>query len=160
VVKLDPDGELVWSRIWQIPGNEIWSSGTAFGDGLLVVSGFIGRVDAEGLRMDKSSYLLGIDPDGDLRWQAAIGARPLESIESMAFAPDGTLIAVGQGEGAEQNVVALDGEWLDPGIAVTVTDLAATDLGLSWVEAVGTVGAAEGVPGGGTGADAFVMRLD
>ncbi len=168
VVKLDADGELVWARIWTIPGNELWSSGTAFRDGTLVVSGFAGRVDADGIRMDKSPYYLGISADGELLWQAAIGARPQESAEALAFAADGSLISVGQGavlissgegEGPEPNIVSLDGEWLASDIPLTTTGLIVVELDMPWGEGSGTVSTGPAA-GGGSGADALVMRLE
>ena len=160
VLKLDGEGTLLWARIWQVPGNKIWASGAAFDDsGVLIVSGFIGAVVADGESLRNSGYLLGISPEGDLLWQAAVGSGNRESIEGIRSSGEGVIIAVGQGARAEMRVVPLDGEFLASDIELREVSLTVNDLDMPFVDAGFDVGDAGGHVGGVSDADAVVIRL-
>ncbi len=160
VLKLDGDGTLLWARIWRVPGNEIWAHGAEFTEsGLLVISGFIGSVVAEGESLSDSGYVLGISTEGDLLWQAAVGSNRTESIEGLRLSNDGGLIAVGQGARADLTVAPLNGEFLVTDIELKQTLLAATELDLPFVDAGFDIGDAGGQLGGVAGADVILIRL-
>ena len=158
VIKVDPDGNLVWARTWTVSGNEVWGHGAAFDDGALIVSGFIRTVAGDGVRLDDSGYLLGISSDGELLWQAAVGSRGIESIEGLEFLPGGALLAVGQGARNDLQVVPLSGVWEPSDVALAETALEVIALDLEFVD--GYLEPQPGPAGPGSGADAVIIRLD
>lgn len=160
VLKLDGDGTLLWARIWRVPGNEVWAHGSDFDEsGLLVISGFIGSVVVDGQSLSNSGYVLGISPEGDLLWQAAVGSNRMESIEAIRSSGDGGLIAVGQGARAELTVAPLNGEFLVTDIELKEAVLIATELDLPFGDAGFDIGEPAGQVGGVDGADVVLIRL-
>jgi len=159
VLKIAPDGTLVWARTWTIPDNEVWSHGSAYADGALLLSGFIRTYLVDGHPEHDSGYLLDISADGDLHWQAAVGSSAKESIEALRLGADGTVIAVGQGARRDLGVVPLFGEWSASDLTLVATDLDLVDLDRPFVDAGLEVGPGLGTLGGGGDADALIVRL-
>ena len=158
ILKLDPDGELLWERIWTDHGNNIWAHGAVFHpSGMVVLSGYIASVPSEATNYRHSGFLMAISTEGDLIWQVGVGSRGSESIEALTVA-DGVM-AVGQGAGQPLSVAPLSGELsvsdldvTDPDLSMTPWELALTDPGYSLREAAGQ-------QGGLTEPDAVLIRL-
>lgn len=158
VIKVDPEGNLIWARTWTVPGNEVWGHGAAFDGDLLVLSGFIRTVAGDGVRLDDSAYLLGISSDGELLWQAAVGSSGgVESIEGVGFLPDGDLVAVGQGARRDLSVVPLSGRWDVSDVPLTEAALEVTALELTFAD--GYLEPQAGPTEPGSGPDAVIIRL-
>ena len=158
ILKLDPDGNLLWERIWTIPGNNIWAHGAVFHpSGSLVLSGYIASVPSGTTNYRHSGFLIAVSPEGDMIWQAGIGSRGQESIEALATGD--ALFAAGQGAGQPLFVAPLSGELnvvtlglTDPGLSMTTWDLKLVDPGY-------TLRHADGQEGGQTEPDTLLIRL-
>ena len=157
-IRISPDGELEWARIWQIPGNELWGTGIIVGPtGDLLLSGFIGSVAEAGI--PASGYLVSVSPTGDLVWQVAVGSVQKEGIEALALTESGRLLAAGQGGREDQIVVELSGVFEPSDIELVGLPLEPRSVSLTFADPGYPFGPAAGDEGGGTGADAQLMWL-
>jgi len=94
VLKLDTNGNLIWSKTFGGVGNERahWSGGLKEipGEGYVIV----GETNSYG-DGDKDIYILKIDPDGNLIWQKTYGGSFEDCARSVDLTPDGGLIVAG-----------------------------------------------------------------
>lgn len=100
LVKLDLDGELLWTRLIDGPGNQWLEFAGACGDTLVVqLSGDPGTLDQDGSPLPEGHYLAAFGPDGELRWTHAIPVQEPDghmSVFDLACDSQGNLYAAGR----------------------------------------------------------------
>ncbi len=158
VVKLSPGGDLVWSRKWQLPSNEVWAHGAALAGDRLVLSGFVRTFGSGVNSLGNSGYLLEVSTDGTLGSQVLAGSVKKESAEAIAWLGE-HLIVVGQGGGGEQQIARLDGVWLSPDVELRDRDLVETNVELPWQQLDFPSGPAPGIDGVAGEADAQITWI-
>ncbi|HRI65076.1 MAG TPA: SBBP repeat-containing protein [Polyangium sp.] len=98
VLKLDPDGKLVWSQMFGGDGNQRPTAMTATADGGCIVVGnssgkfAIGTADA--VDTSSGSFVLRLDSNGEPQWFDVVDGSGPVTIHDVAVAPNGT-IAIG-----------------------------------------------------------------
>jgi hypothetical protein len=97
IIKLDANGEVLWSRIFELPGDDEFFGVTALRDGGYVVGG---RTSADAVtdpRMNggRNGFLTKVSSDGDLVWSQAIESRWSMVLNDVVESADGTLFATG-----------------------------------------------------------------
>ncbi|MSU60169.1 MAG: hypothetical protein EXS35_18695 [Pedosphaera sp.] len=97
VWKLDKDGNLIWSKVYALSGDDEVYSIRMLRDGNLLL---LGDTDADVgtslfIGADNNGLIAKITPAGDLLWAKAVPGRIGMIFSDAAEAPDGTLYAVG-----------------------------------------------------------------
>lgn len=91
VVKVDADGNAVWSKSYGGAASDGASAVTATPDGGYVIAGWTESMGAG----DVDLYLIKIDGDGTLLWQRTFGGPDPDRAQAITVADDGGLIVVG-----------------------------------------------------------------
>lgn len=91
VQKWDPDGNLLWDRVWVGAGTEHGTALTADEVGNVYVGGF---TTSFGLGGD-DCFVMKFSPTGSPLWQKAWGKSGTDQLESICVGPDGVIYAVG-----------------------------------------------------------------
>ena len=110
VIKLSPEGTLIWFKTWGATGVSEQAQGIAIGpDGNLYVAG-VGPRPAEPFLAQFDAVVLKIDPAGNLIWQRAFpGGDVTDARGGIDVAPDGSVYVAGGFQGPSGSSVANDG---------------------------------------------------
>jgi hypothetical protein len=108
IVKLDPDGKENWKRLLGGPGDQGRGSVLATPENELLVAGW-SRVGERG-----DFHAAKLTSDGEIVWERSYDHWPLEGVNDLTRAPDGTFFLYGEGtpkSGGEMNgqLVVIDG---------------------------------------------------
>lgn len=100
VVKLDPDGNHLWSSLYAGDSTELAAAAVLAPNGDVVVGGsFSGDVDIEGevLEVDGAAdlFLVRYDLDGNLQWSQQLGDEDKQELVDLAIDSDGNLVPYG-----------------------------------------------------------------
>lgn len=109
VLRLDENGELVWYRRWDAPGDEIaWRLAERPDGGLLVAA--TTTANATGGPEDTDLWLLELDADGGTEWQVLVASLDPDVPVAARALSDGSAEVLGQrGPDVERWVVDRDG---------------------------------------------------
>jgi hypothetical protein len=133
VVRVDRDGNAVWSRTYGEEPDDVGHGVLALDDGDVLVTGYGGTLSNGGTDV----YLLRIDTDGNLRWWQHDGEQGSERAMMSARRADGGYVSVGftmpsapgdviilesDPEGAIQSRTALERPGSDRGVMITTSD--------------------------------------
>ncbi|MEV1333025.1 alpha/beta hydrolase-fold protein [Micromonospora costi] len=169
LVRVGPDGQVVWSRQFGGPGEDKAYAVAADAQGVYVAGGTSAGLPGTTSLGGADGWLAAFDPDGNRRWVNAAGGAGDDLLGGVAVAANGTVVATGStgGEatagGTDVLTVAYTAEgrqrWR------TVTGGTGADAGADVVPltdgavaVVGFTGSRLGLPVGG--ADVLTLRLD
>jgi len=133
VARFSPDGVLKWSRTFGGSGATYFTSVVVVPDGSIIVAGATASQDGDFPAHQGGTYdavVARLTPDGDLQWSYTYGESNEDVFNSVAVAPDGSVIAVGT-----TNTMA--GELADPDGADGVVVRLAPDGNLQWAHTYG-----------------------
>lgn len=101
VIKVDENGELVWAKTFGGPELEMGFGVRTLEDGTIAVVGWTFSFGAG----QGDFYLLGLDPDGNLKYQKTFGGPGEERATSLTVTKDGGLAIIGEsyGHGTEDS---------------------------------------------------------
>ena len=91
LVKVDPDGDLQWSKTFGGPNDEVANSVQQTTDGGYIVAGWTASYGAGW----HDFWLVKVDPDGDLQWSKTFGGPLHEEAYSVQQTSDGGYIGAG-----------------------------------------------------------------
>ena len=91
LLRLDSDGQLLWSRTYGGPGRDIGRSVVQASDGGFLVSGLTESFGAG----ESDTYLIRTDSGGDTLWTGTYGAAGPESGDQVIFRQDGGIAVAG-----------------------------------------------------------------
>ena len=101
VVKIDPDGNVIWNKTYSFAQDTITKTGVLAPDGDYMVAGY---TDIRGVG-NYDFLLMKIDPEGNLVWNQTYGLTGSQEAHSMTLAPDGYVI-VGDTQSSDTNIHA------------------------------------------------------
>ena len=98
VVKLNGSGELMWARTFGGSGYDGLKSVAVAPDGRIAVAGFANSPDGDfptPASKHTEALVITLDESGNLEWGETFGGEGYDRFDSVAFAPDGTVVAAG-----------------------------------------------------------------
>ena len=132
VVKLSPNGDTVWTRLF---GSTDYDAGTAVAmapDGMVYVAGYTwGAFPGQSSSGNSDAVLLQLDGDGDLQWTYQFGTSGTDFAYAVAPTSTGGAVVAGQASGGLNGQPALGGS---DGFVVRVAD----DGTPKWTRLVGS----------------------
>lgn len=106
VVKLGPDGTLLWQRTWGTDAGEGGDGVAVAGDGNVYV---VGTIPRPGAVVGANVALLKLDPAGNLIWQRTYAAGEIvDARGGLTVAPDGSIYVAGVLQELKSNSVVMD----------------------------------------------------
>ena len=90
VLKLDPDGNVIWQKTYGGLENDVASSVVVTPRGDIIIGGST-RSFGEG----GAVWVLKLNPDGNVIWQKTYGGISLDETEAVTLAPDGDILVAG-----------------------------------------------------------------
>jgi len=93
-----PTGSIKWTKTYGGSGDDSFASVASAADGTIIVAGNTTSTDGDFpiTRGSMDGVLAGITPSGTIMWAKTYGGSPGTSFESMAIAPDGTILVAGE----------------------------------------------------------------
>ncbi|ASJ10269.1 hypothetical protein A3L12_02650 [Thermococcus sp. P6] len=134
LLRLDPDGNVRWQRMYGNEYTHIASAVAVAPDGDIVIAGYTNAPTHGG---PGDVWVARLDPDGNVRWQITYGRKYEEDASAVAIAPNGDAVVVGLVETDTSDhdllVLRLDpegnlrwaktygGDDIDEGLSITTT---------------------------------------
>jgi len=137
VVRLTPDGALQWSHTYGGSGGDSFISVAVETDGSIIAAGLASSKDGD-FPIDQSypdassgTVIVRMAPDGGLQWAHTLSGNAETFLNSVAVAPDGSIIAAGFTTASEGDIPVRQG-----GLDAVVVRLT-PDGGLQWSHTYG-----------------------
>ena len=94
VMKLDPDGNIIWHKIYGFKYYEYGNAIASIGDGSVMVAGGTSTLGKGG----HSAYMITLDKSGKLIWSHVYGDRGNDRMNAITRMDDGSMVAVGESD--------------------------------------------------------------
>ena len=105
ILKLDPNGSILWQKTYGGSDDDYLTSAVQTTDGGYIIGGAsssgISGDKTEASRGESDYWVLKLDPNGEILWQKTYGGNRYDSISSTVETDDGDYLVVGSSQSAE-----------------------------------------------------------